>query len=314
LTAEYCPERNRAKLVLIMSTGFTFGALVAGAVAASIIPDYGWRAVWYIGGGVPLLFVPVQWFLLPESIGFLVVTEAVPARIGALLQHIDKGFRLAADTRYALAEARAPGVPIVHLFREGRAVGTLLLWLVFFLNLFDFFLLTNWLPTLTNAAGLPMQAAIVAGAMFMVGGIVAAWFLGFPMDRFGSYGVLTILYAAGFVILLMLSYAGTSYAALLALIFGTGFCVAGGQNSVNALSAIFYPVSMRSTGVGWAFGIGRIGAIIGPLTAGFLVSSQWGNSPIFIVAAIAMFVAAVAVFIMGRICRPATTARIAPTP
>ena len=83
--------------------------------------------------------------------------------------------------------------------------------------------------------------------------------------------------------------------------FGAGFCVVGGQNSANALAAIFYPTAMRSTGVGWSLGIGRIGAILGPLIGGLLLSLHWSNGALFLFGAVPLFCAAIAVTIMGRV-------------
>src|ERR1700722_5012751 len=89
LTAEYCPERRRATLVMIMFTGFSLGAAVGGGLAAWLIPAFGWRSVWYLGGAMPLLLLPLQFFLLPESIRFLVVRNAEHSRIAPLLRSID---------------------------------------------------------------------------------------------------------------------------------------------------------------------------------------------------------------------------------
>lgn len=300
LTAEYCPERRRATLVMIMFTGFSFGAAAAGGIAAALIPVHGWRAVWYVGGILPLLILPLQFILLPESIRFLVVTNAAWERIAALVRRIDRSFAVPAGTRFEIGEARAPGVPVAHLFRNRRAVGTLLLWTMFFMNLLDLFFLQSWIPTITNAAGVPVQTAIFIGVLFQIGGIVASFLVGFPMDRYGAFRILPLMYALGCVFVIVLGRAGTEVPMLMMLTFGAGFCVVGGQNCANALSAIFYPTAMRSTGVGWCLGIGRIGAIIGPLVVGFLISLKWPIASIFLLGGVPLACACVAVLVMGR--------------
>jgi MFS transporter, AAHS family, 4-hydroxybenzoate transporter len=303
LTAEYCPHRRRATLVMIMFCGFSLGAAGGGAVAAALIPSYGWRSVWYLGGALPLLIVPLQYFSLPESIRFLIVTEAPSAKIARILRRIAPETPIADDTRFSIAEGQAPGVPVKHLFRGGRAAGTALLWVMFFMNLLDLYFLQNWIPAITNAGGIPVRTAVIIGTLFQVGGVAACLFVGYAMDRFGGYRVLNLLYALGCLFVLALGQAGSSVPLLMALTFGAGFCVVGGQNSANALAAMFYPTAMRSTGVGWSLGIGRIGAIIGPLVGGFLLSLQWPTPSIFLLGGVPLSCAAVAVFVMGRVYR-----------
>lgn len=300
LTAEYCPERRRATLVMVMFTGFSLGAAAGGAVAAVMIPAFGWRSVWYVGGALPLLLLPWQLAALPESIRFLVIKNAARERIAALVKRIDPRHAIPADARFDIGEARASGIPVTHLFRAGRAPGTILLWIMFFMNLLDLFFLQNWIPTITHGAGIPEQTAVVIGTLFQVGGVVACLFLGISIDRFGAYKVLPLVYFLGGVFVMTLGYAESSVPALMLLTFGAGFCVVGGQNSANALAAMFYPTSMRSTGVGWSLGIGRIGAIIGPLIAAFLIALHWPTASIFMLGATPLLCAAIAVFTMGR--------------
>ncbi len=303
LTAEYCPERRRATLVMIMFTGFSLGAAAAGGLAAGLIPHFGWRSVWYVGGLLPLLLLPVQYAALPESIRFLVLAKRANAVIANLLERMDRNFHVPPDAVFEIAEPAAPGLPVAHLFRSGRAWGTIFLWIMFFMNLLDLFFLQNWIPTITSDAGVPVQTAVIIGTLFQVGGVIACLFVGIPIDRFGGYKILPILYALGCVFVIALGQAGLAVPLLMLLTFGAGFCVVGGQNSANAVAAIFYPTSMRSTGVGWSLGIGRIGAIVGPLVGGFLISLHWPNSSIFILGGIPLVCAAIAVLAMGQVYR-----------
>jgi AAHS family 4-hydroxybenzoate transporter-like MFS transporter len=300
LTAEYCPERRRATLVMIMFTGFSFGAAAAGAIAAHVIPEPGWRTVWYVGGILPLVMLPLQFAALPESIRFLVVTNAARERVASLVRRIDPGFKLRDDARFGIGEANIKGMPVAHLFRSARGVGTVLLWIVFFMNLLDLFFLQNWIPTITSGAGVPVQTAVLIGTLFQIGGIIASFLIGMPMDRYGAFRVLPLMFGLGCVFVIVLGHAGTDVPVLMLLTFGAGFCVIGGQNCANALAAIFYPTAMRSTGVGWCLGIGRIGAIIGPLVVGFLISLKWPTASIFLLGGLPLAVACVAIVIMSR--------------
>ncbi|HUC60335.1 MAG TPA: MFS transporter [Alphaproteobacteria bacterium] len=300
LTAEYCPERRRATLVMIMFTGFSFGAAAAGAIAAHAIPTHGWRVVWYVGGILPLITLPLQFAALPESIRFLMVTNAARERIASLVRRIDPRLALAADARFTIGETNITGVPVAHLFRNARGAGTVLLWIIFFMNLLDLFFLQNWIPAITTGAGVPVQTAVIIGTLFQIGGIVASFLIGMPMDRYGAFRVLPLMFGLGCVFVIVLGHAGTDVPVLMLLTFGAGFCVIGGQNCANALSAIFYPTAMRSTGVGWCLGIGRVGAIVGPLVAAFLISLKWPTASIFLLGGLPLALACVAIVIMSR--------------
>ena len=301
LTAEYCPQRRRATLVMIMFTGFSLGAAFGGAVSAGLITTYGWRSVWYVGGILPLLLLPFQFIWLPESIRFLVVTDAEGSRIGKLLQRIDRAFRPSSGMRYEVDEAHAHGMPVAHLFRQGRTFGTLMLWAMFFTNLLANFFLQNWIPTLAHDSGIDLRTAVIIGTMYQVGGVLASLLVGWPIDKFGPFKVIPLLFLFAIPFVALIGQAVDSVTLLMVLTFGAGFCIVGGQNSSNALAAIFYPTAMRATGVGWALGIGRIGAILGPLIAGQLLAEHWSYGALFLLGAIAPVCATTAVFSMGRV-------------
>jgi AAHS family 4-hydroxybenzoate transporter-like MFS transporter len=299
LTAEYCPQRRRATLVMVMFTGFSLGAFVGGMAAAGLIEDFGWRSVWYVGGLVPLVLLPVQFRSLPESIRFLILSSAPAAKIEGLMRRIAPDTTFAPGTRFAVGEAPSHGVPVVQLFRDRRSWGTVCLWLMFFMNLLDLFFLQNWIPTITNGAGIALTTAVIIGSLFQLGGVLAAPVIGLIVDKLGGCRVLPVLYGAGALTVALLGHAGASVPVLALLTFGAGVCVVGAQNSANALAAMFYPTAMRATGVGWSLGIGRIGAIIGPLIGGFLISLHWPNASIFLLGALPLVCAMIGAILMG---------------
>lgn len=307
LTAEICPHRRRATLVMIMFTGFSFGAAIGGLLASVIIPTFGWRGVFFAGGILPLMLFVVQLFLLPESIRFLVISNASVARISKLMRRIDPHFTPSPNDRFEIGEQRASGVPVAHLFREHRGKGTVFLWAMFFSNLLALFFLQNWLPVLLSDDGLPLDQAVFIASLFQFGGTAAALIVGFLIDRFTGYLVLPVLYALGFVLVIAVGQAGHSVPLLTVLVFAAGFCVVGSQNSANAHASMFYPTQVRATGVGWCLGVGRLGAIIGPLLAGVLLSLHWKQPALFIVLALPLIVAFVAVVAMGMTYHRAKT-------
>jgi len=300
MTSEYNPQRRRATMVMIMFCGFSIGAALGGFLAADLIPRYGWRSVFIVGGIAPLLMLPVLVWRLPESVRFLATAGHAPERVAELLKRISPHSAFAPDARFVVHEAHLAGIPVVHLFREGRTAATLLLWVVFFMSLLDIYFLANWLPTVLNDLGASVSEAVVIGSMLQVGGVVGTFALGSVIDRF-SFRALALVYFGAVFAVGAIGQLSHSAVLVSIAIFAAGFCVVGGQIAANALAAAFYPTSVRSTGVGWALGIGRIGSIIGPLVGGMLLAAKWSTPAVFMAAAAAALCSALAALSLSRL-------------
>jgi AAHS family 4-hydroxybenzoate transporter-like MFS transporter len=322
MTSEYNPHRRRATMVMIMFCGFSIGAALGGFLAADLIPRFGWRSVFLVGGIAPLIMVPILVWRLPESIRFLAATGRTPERAAELLKLISPGAAFASGTQFVVHESRLEGLPVLHLFREGRTAVTLLLWVVFFMSLLDIYFLASWLPTVLNDLGASVSMAVVIGTMLQVGGVVGTFALGSLVDRF-SFRVLALVYFGAVFAVGAIGQLGHSAILVSIAIFAAGFCVVGGQIAANALTAGYYPTSVRATGVGWALGIGRVGSIIGPVVGGLLIQQKWSTGALFMTAAAAAACAALASLLLSRVAgtssaqtssmdatlKPATTAR-----
>jgi AAHS family 4-hydroxybenzoate transporter-like MFS transporter len=300
MTSEFNPRRRRATMVMIMFCGFSVGAALGGLLAAALIPHYGWRSVFIVGGAVPLLLVPILAIRLPESVRFLVLTGREPRRVAELLGLIGPDAGFTAATRFVVHEPELAGIPVLHLFRSGRTLATVLLWVVFFMSLLDLYFLANWLPTVLNDLGASVSAAALIGSMLQVGGIVGSFALGSIIDRF-SFRALALVYFIAVFAVGAIGQVGHSAILVTLAIFVAGFCVVGGQIAANALAAGYYPTAVRATGVGWALGIGRVGSIIGPLVGGILLSMKWSAAEVFVTAAGAALCAALAALFLSRI-------------
>jgi AAHS family 4-hydroxybenzoate transporter-like MFS transporter len=265
-----------------------------------LIPQFGWRSVFVVGGIAPLLLVPILALRLPESVRFLALTGRAHERVAELLARINPGAAFAPGTQFAVHEPRLAGLPVLHLFRDGRTLATLLLWVVFFMSLLDLYFLSNWLPTVLNDLGASVSAAAVIGSMLQVGGVVGTFALGSVIDRF-SFRALALVYFIAVFAVGAIGQLGHSVVFVTLAIFAAGFCIVGGQIAANALAATFYPTSIRSTGVGWALGIGRVGSIVGPLVGGALLTMKWSTGEVFFAAATAALCAALAAFSLSRL-------------
>lgn len=300
MTSEFSPHRRRATMVMIMFCGFSVGAALGGLLAAALIPKFGWRSVFIVGGVAPLLLVPILALKLPESVRFLALTRRANERVAQLLGLINPKAVFAPGTQFVVHEPRLAGIPVLHLFKEKRAQVTLLLWVVFFMSLLDLYFLTNWLPTVLNDLGASVSQAAVIGSMLQVGGVVGTFALGSVIDRF-SFRALALVYFIAVFAVGAIGQFEHSVVFVTTAIFAAGFCMVGGQIAANALAATFYPTSIRATGVGWALGIGRIGSIVGPLVGGALLAAKWSTGSVFMAAATAALCAALAALCLSRI-------------
>jgi AAHS family 4-hydroxybenzoate transporter-like MFS transporter len=305
LTSEYSPKRFRVSFVLAIYCGFSLGFVVAGLVSGWLIPSHGWRSVFLAGAITPLVLVPLMIRSLPESLAFLIGRAAAPQRAYRLCRRIDRDLPADARPEFELAAASGgPRVRIRALLTRDWVLGTLLLWLVFALNLGEFYALQSWLPSMLTDLHYSMSTVVSATTMTTVGGIAIAVVVGPAMDRLGAFGSLAVLYVAGFVFL-----AATAPAlhapvwVLLVAAFLVGCGVSGGQKSLIALAAVFYPADVRSTGVGWALGIGRVGGILGPLVVGAALSAGWSAGAVFYALAVPMLLSALIVVYLGRRAR-----------
>jgi MFS transporter, AAHS family, 4-hydroxybenzoate transporter len=285
LVGEYSPRRLRGPLMMIIGgVGFTGGAAIGGFISAFLIPRFGWQSVLYFGGAVPLAIALAMLAWLPESLQFLVVRRKDRANIARWLTRIDPSIPSGPDVEFVVPEQSREGVPVVHLFREGRGPVTILLWVVNFMNLLNLYFLASWLPTVVRDRGHSTSTAVLAGTILQVGGTIGTVGLAWLIGRLGFIPVLTASFGLASVTIALIGRPGFSIGLLFVLVFVAGWCVVGGQPGINALAGTFYPTSLRSTGVGWGLGIGRAGAIVGPVVGGEFMRRQWSMRDIFLAA------------------------------
>jgi AAHS family 4-hydroxybenzoate transporter-like MFS transporter len=293
LNTESAPRNLRATLAIIAVAGVPLGGSIPGLVSATLVPAYGWPILFYIGGIVPLLIAAAALLGLPESIKFMVLHERHHQQLGALLERLRPGFRTPDRPHFVIEdEKQFSGVNPVDLFRDGLAVVTPLIWLLFGLNLMGYYFVLSWTPTLLAAAGLPPADGALAGAALQLGGTAGGLVLSPFMQRTRFLG-LAILFVLAVPAVGAIGYAGlTSRTALLATISLAGFIVLGIQSGLNVLGAMIYPTSLRANGSGWQLGVGRIGSIIGPLIGGLLLGMavptlyMWSAVPFAAAAAV----------------------------
>jgi len=289
LVSEYVPARLRGTMVTITVCGFAIGPAVGGFIAGGLIRVYGWPALFVVGGVVPLVMLPVLWRLLPESSRFLIGRGAPAPEIVENLRRVFPRDEFAPNARYVHAEGRVPKAPVRELFAEGRGTGTMLLWLALFLNLVGINLQTSWLPMLLSDLGYSVAQAVSATAMLHVGGALGGLVLSRLLDRYDAPSAVAAIGMIAGLTIILVGASGGSLTLLRCSIFLAGLFVVGAQSALNALSAMFYPGPIRSTGSGWALGVGRLGAAAGPTIGSALVALKLDMRTLYYVESLPFF-------------------------
>ena len=304
LASEYAPHKRRALVVMFVGSGVSLGAIGAGIAATHLVEPFGWRAVFVVGGILPLLLALLLAGWLPESIRFAALLPSRRAEAKRLLRGINP--ELGDDIEIVSRDSAAGQATVRDLFADGRGVATLCLWVTFFMSLLNVYLAINWLPTSLEASGYTRTQASGMTTIYHVGGVVGTYAFGLLMDRLGTHRMVLfalLLAAVGFSTFAtatdMQQWATTAILAL------AGVGVIGAQVGANALASMTYPVAMRATGLGWALGVGRVGSIVGPTVVGLMLASAADARSVYLWCLAPISIGIVAVALLQRQRAPA---------
>ena len=293
LSSEYAPRRRRAMVASLIWAAFPLGVSLGSFLNAAILVEFGWQALFLIGGALPIILALALTIWLPESIRFMIAAGADPERIGAIVARIRPG--TPAGTRYVNDEERIAGAPLAHLFTDGRAAQTLLLWVPFFMGFGILGIAVVWTPVLMRDHGIPLSQASFVLGIHGLGALVGMASAGRLVEAFGARKVLVPGFLLGAVAVGAMGYAATSVPAMAAALFLVGLLVGAGASGSLALAALTYPTPIRSTGIGWAMGMGRFGQVLAPLLAAAAVAAGWTGTQLFLLFAVAPVLGALAI-------------------
>jgi MFS transporter, AAHS family, 4-hydroxybenzoate transporter len=293
LTGDYAPHRLRATMIMATFTGAPLGGFLGGQIVALLLAEYGWRVIFVLGGLFPLALVLVLVLWLPESPQFLTARQNLSPHNAALLRRLD----ITLEPSDAADVAR--GNPIWMLFGRGYALQTVLLWIIFFCSLLNLFLFAYWLPTVLNLIGMNPAQAVFAASLRDLGAIVAVLYLGLAIDRIGPERALALHYAAGAVFIAVIALFAMPNVILCVIIFLAGMTITGSQTGLNGACGKLYPARMRTSGIGWALGVGRLGGIVAPVLGGYLLAIGLPPTQIFLVACLFALIAAAATALLA---------------
>jgi AAHS family 4-hydroxybenzoate transporter-like MFS transporter len=273
LATDYAPLKSPRRLVILMSAGLAVGSTAGGFIARQFVTSFGWEAIFVVGGLLPLLLIPLLVLFLPES----------------------RALRAEA----AMARRASP----LELFRHGLTLRTIVLWIINFCNMVCSFLILLWLAAMLHGQGLSSADSILVTTMYAFGSILGVAITAPIVDRLGVERVIACILGLGAICVLLVGSVALPYAALCVVIGGVGIGIGGGQHGINAVSGALYPVAIRSTGAGWALGVGRVGQIVGPLAGGLLLGLGWQLRDIFLAASGPAFCVALGMATLAHLCR-----------
>ena len=301
LITEYVADRHRNLVVAVIFLGMPLGGILGGLIAGQLIPALGWPSIFFLGGLAPLALVPMLMWRLPESPRFLIEqARDNDAQLRAIAAGIEQRHPIPADATFTHEAHPVPAMPVKALFTADYARDTLLLWLAYFCNLMVVYFLFSWIPTLWVDAGYALSEASRIVVIINLGGAIAPFVIAWLIRRFGSHPVLTGCFLLGALTLIGIGLAVGSLATVLMLSFLAGLFIIGGQTSLNGFASFVYPTQIRSTGVGWAIGVGRMGSVIGPLVVSLLVALGFAARGNFVVFGCVTLVTGLAIFLIRR--------------
>jgi len=302
LLADWAPARWRAALITIAFTGFGAGSSMSSVVVLFILGPYGWLGVFWVSGLAPLLLLPLFWFGTRESLQVRARRDADDPRLLAEVARIRPDLDLTGISGVSLEDGAGPAkARLRQIFGPDRTIVTLLVWAIYFVALANIAVLSSWTSAFFNElSGISLQRVAALDLVQFPAGLVGSLTIGFLMDRFRSANVLACVYLVYAAVTATIGYLPFGGPAMIVMFVIWGYCKIAGQAGINAICAHVYPSNIRSTGLGWAYGVGRIGGLPAPLIGGWALGAHLSLGQVFILVAAMPAILAVLLFALGR--------------
>jgi AAHS family 4-hydroxybenzoate transporter-like MFS transporter len=298
LATEYVPNRLRRIPASLIGAAIPAGAMGAGLIATVLLPAWGWRSMFYLGGIMPIALGIVLIFSLPESVRYLSLNRVKQDKLRSIMAKIWPG-AADRDVQFSVPAQRpdAEG-SVLELFRGGRAVVTSMLWIINVMSFMVIYFIISWMPSLLQATSLPKSAGIMSITMFSLGGVLGSLAEGPLMNRFRPALILLVEFTVFALLVGVLASVPLSFGLVAIITFGLGLSIQAAQAGLIIFAVTLYPTAIRSTGAGWSVAVGIVGSIIGPLLGGFAMLAGWNAQQIFVAGALPALCAAGAVAVI----------------
>lgn len=291
VAAEFSNAKNKHMCVSIMSIGYPAVGAVGGAVASWLLRDHDWRYVFYFGFLMTIVFIPIVYFLIPESVHWLARKQPAGAleKINRAMVHIGKATIAALPHVDEATRKRS----VSDIFRPGLIATTLICAAAYFFHITTFYYILKWVPFIVNQMGFPASSAGGVLTWYMAGGATGGAVLGLLTMRFGLKGLTIGVLALSTVLVMVFGQTPADLSQLGTVCFFAGFFTNAGIVGLYAIFAHAFPTHVRATGTGFAIGVGRGGSVLAPAVAGVLFTAGYGVPSISILMALGSSVAAV---------------------
>jgi benzoate transport len=303
VAAEYSSNKHRSFSISVMHMGYPAGAILGGLISVYLIGAFGWRSVFVFGGLASLVMIPIVLMLLPESLSYLIEKQPRGAleRFNRILIRMGRPAVMVLPARLdRVAEER---VSVLALFSKQYLAPTLALWFAFFMCMVALYFLLSWTPTVVVSSGLSGDYGRYAGILVNAGGAFFMVLLGWLSIRFDLRRLIQLYLVASAVMIMVFAAVPLPTVLLMVFAFLMGIEMSG-MVGLYSIAARLYPTEMRNTGVGWAIGIGRWGAVAGPIAAGWMIAADLPRSTYFLTfAAGPALLAALAIALTARTSR-----------
>ncbi len=297
MASEFSNEKSRNFNVGIVQAGWPIGAIITGFFVAWSVPEYGWRFAYATAGVISLIMLPLIYFSMPESLEFLGRRQPSNAlyRINQLLAKMKQANIDYLPARPADTKDRSP---VKKLFTKELKPSTLLLWMGIFFSFMTLYTLISWIPNIAKDSGMPFEMATYAGTLLNVGAFIGTVVLGWLSHSLGLKRLILSFMLLAFVLMYVYGNVSMPYGLMFTVIFLIGVTVQGGFNGFYPMATRIYPINLRATGIGWAVGAGRTGAIVGPLIFGVLLDQGVSISILFILFSVPLVIAGICAFLV----------------
>jgi AAHS family 4-hydroxybenzoate transporter-like MFS transporter len=311
LMFEFAPLVWRQVATSIALVGVPLGGMLGAALARTLVPEIGWRALFVVGGLIPGMLALVMWRLMPESPRYLSTRPERVEELSRLLNRISGQNIATAATRFIGAASAAGGSTVAAIFERSLRSDTLILWLIFFTNVFSIYFFFNWLPTVLSAANLEFGVAVSGSLYFNLGGVVGSLISSVLVVRYGSRLVLGVVAVAAVASVVGIAFnavftaSSADTAGLMMAMATAGACVNAVQIGMFSVAANVYPTQCRSTGVGWSLAFARFGGIVSSFAGAAFFAMGMQPQQFFLFIAGMLAVTLVGVMVLRRHISPA---------
>lgn len=297
LMTEYSPKRNRALIVATMYCGYSLGGILANLIGMYIVPETDWRIIYWIGI-IPFLTLPFYFKFFPESLSFHVIRKNSP-EVAALLKRVNPSGIYGSNDSYQFSNGQKAlsGSTVKKLFENKRAFSTLAIWLAVFSCLLMVYGLNTWLPKIMQQSGYGLTSSLSFNLVLCCGQVLGSLLGGYMAEKVGHKRVLISLYLIGALCFVSLSLTSNLFLLYILILVG-GACTVGNMNLTNPYITEYYPPEARATGMGWALGFGRIGAILAPTLIAYILAIGIAPQNAFLAFAIPSLIGAIALFLV----------------